>query len=148
MSHERGDGSCQRREYETIRWTCRVLYRTRRSCRTTFRQRAVNEGGRSQCHQPVTVDLSWQQRYTRCDEKADKSASPGCRIKVKHCLCDLLWICCTTSCTTKSRNNIKKIYNKFESPQLIHSISTCRDVVQQIDAYNKSITNSQQIKAM
>ena len=70
-------------------------------------------------------------------------------------LFDLLWICCTTSCTT----NPRQIHNKskccttnprqIDRLQQIHNISTCRDVVdllfgfvvQQIRVHNKSTTN-------
>jgi len=52
-------------------------------------------------------------------------------------LFDLLWICCTTSCTTspqqvhdKSTTNPRQIHDKSKAVQRIHNISTCRDVVQ------------------
>jgi len=55
-------------------------------------------------------------------------------------LFDLLWICCTTSCTTNPR--------QIDRLQQIHNISTCRDVVNLLYNNSESTTNPQQIEAM
>ena len=55
---------------------------------------------------------------------------------------------------SKSATN-QKLYNKSATNpqqiwrlQQIHNMSTCRDVVQQIDAYNKCTRNLQQIEQL
>ena len=69
-------------------------------------------------------------------------------------LFDLLWICCTTSCTTNPRQIHDKSKCCTTNPrqidrlQQIHSISTCRDVVDLLYNNSESTTNPQQIEAM
>jgi hypothetical protein len=62
-------------------------------------------------------------------ESADPQGENLSRYKLKLHLFDLLWICCTTSCTA--------------NPQQIHNISTCQDVVNLL--WTSSTTNPQQI---